>query len=110
MKTTWSEFAEAVAAAGLRAKRCPAGGCDHWQITGGPVLVNVWPDTKQGFRMAADNGFGRPGSVTKAIQLAGPPRVPGPQTKHEYPAHLPDVPPFEDRPVGLIRRLWRRFW
>lgn len=109
MTTTWSKFYGAVVDAGLRAKNCPSG-CDHWQILGGAQKVNCWPNTKRGFRMALDNGRGRPGTIAKAIKLAGPPEVPTPPAAKEYPAHEPD-PPWEDKPhVGLIRWLGRRFW
>ena len=118
---TWSKFFDAVVDAGLHPKACPASGCDHWQITGGAQVVNVWPNTRRGFRMAVNNGQGRPGTIAKAIALAGPPKAPEPQREHDYPASVPaDMPPWhesrasvpksaprEDRPVGLIRRFLR---
>ena len=113
MKTTWSEFSNAVVHAGLHPKNCPASGCDHWQIIGGKQLVNVWPATKRGFRMAAGNGRGRPGTIAKAIKLAGPPEVPKP------PASVPENSPREEEQhipwqretrVGLLRWLWRLIW
>ncbi len=123
MKTTWHDFANAVTHAGLVPKSCLAGDGGHWQITGGEQMVNVWPNTKRGFVMAAGNGRGRFGSVAKAIKLAGPPKTPKPQAEHEYPASVPDAP-FEERmarmssapearkdaTVGLIRWLWRWIW
>ncbi len=110
MKTTWHDFANAVTHAGLFPKSCRPGNHCHWQITGGEQLVNVWPNTKRGFRMAADNGRGRPGTVAEAIKLAGPPETAKPQAEKKYPASVPDNPAWEERPVGLIRSLWRRLW
>ena len=128
MKTEWSEFKRLVEDAGLLPHRCGHATArwpgTHWQITGGAQLVNVWPDTKRGFRMAVDNGRGCPGTIAKAIKVAGPPKVLKPQREHKYPASVPaDMPPWhecrarvpdnaprEDRPVGLIRRFWRWIW
>ena len=114
MKTTWSQFYEAVVDAELHPKACPASGCDHWQITGGAKLVNVWPNTKRGCRIAVDNGRGRSGTVAKAIALAGPPKL---QAEKKYPPSVPDkfpagtsanAPFGPDKPrVGLIRWFWR---
>ena len=116
----WTKFKCAVQTAGLEPRDC---GNDHWQITGGEQLVNCWANSNRGFRMAAGNGRGRSGSVAEAIRLAGPPKTPKPQAKHEYPANVPDAP-FEERvarmssapearksaPIGLIRWLWRWIW
>lgn len=118
MKTTWTDFADAVTHAGLYPKSCHAGDGCHWQITGGKQLVNLWPNTKRGCRMAVDNGRGRPGTIAKAIELAGPPKVPEPQAEKKYPASVPEnpLPPpsrepsWEPQRVGLIRWLLRWLW
>ena len=62
-RLTYEQFAAIVATRpGLSARNC---GNDHWQITGGTFLVNVWPRTKQGFRFhvagMAGSKIGKPG-------------------------------------------------
>lgn len=71
-------FTAIVEAAGLMARICNA---YHWQIKGGKrhILVDCWPDTKKGFRFQAVDFYGRPvrcGTVTDAIELAGPLKTP----------------------------------
>lgn len=75
----YEQFAAEVKAAGLTARDCGGG---HWQIRGGVFtardgsevyphpIVNVWPETGKGFRMAVGVGKGQPGSVKEAIKLA----------------------------------------
>lgn len=65
--------------------------------------------------MAAGNSSGRSGTVDKAIALAGPPKAKAPESPkpHEYPAHVPENPPWKESPerrVGLIRWIWRWIW
>ena len=110
MMTTWTEFETAVQAAGLTARRCGSlmvANSDvvfaHWQIKEGQQLVNIWPDGKRGFVFKADGAKSKTGTLADAIRLAGPSKKPPPI----------DTPPWEDkrdRPVGLIRRLWRWIW
>lgn len=110
-RASWSEFATRVTRAKLKAVSCGsnAGEFDtrstHWQVHGGAHLVNCWPYTKRGFRIQMDGQKSRDGSIAKAIKLAGPLKVPEPETKHDYPASVPDNPPWER--VGLIRWVWR---
>lgn len=106
--TEWEAFESTVRAFSLEPRDCGNG---HWQITG-HRLVNCWPNARRGFVMQAANGKSRVGSVHKAIELATelhPKRQPR-KTETKYPASVPEVAPWEDRPVGLIRRSWRRFW
>ena len=64
----YEQFAAEVEAAGLTARDCGGG---HWQIRGGKnPLVNVWPATKCGFKMAVDNDRALPGDTKQAILLA----------------------------------------
>ena len=94
-RLTFEEFADRAAAAGLGALECSP---VHWQLRGGWRLVNVWPNTRRGFRFAAGDGKGRSGTLRDAIQLAGPVRPVPP----EKPPRQPPAPR-----VGLNRRFWR---
>ncbi len=103
-RLTWAEFSQAVATAGrgLNARHCAE---HHWQIQGGDWLVNCWPNSNRGFVMQKDGEQSRVGSLREAIDLASPPKA--------KPATETVAPPWEetrDRPVGLIRRLWRWIW
>ena len=94
---------QAIQAAGLRAKQySPA----HWQILGGKHLVNVWPDTKRGFRFQRDGEGSGLGTIEDAIKLAGPPE----QVETETPwEEAPQQPEARER-IGLIRWLWGWIW
>jgi hypothetical protein len=87
---TWEAFVEATAAAGLGCRRC---GIHHWQILGGQQIVNVWPDTKKGFRFQAGKAPVRTGDLGEAILAAGKPSVGfgKPQT-HKYCSHCGSPP------------------
>lgn len=101
MRTSWTNFKEAIKAAGLMPRHCDFG---HYQILDGKRLVNCWPDSKRGFVFQADGQKSRVGTIAEAIQLAGPPKAKPPKE---------DSPPWEksaDRHVGLIRRFWRWIW
>jgi hypothetical protein len=113
----WPKFKREVEAAGLQPHDCGNG---HWQIKGGGQLVNCWVNTRRGFVVAVGNGRGDRCELSRAIELAGPPKAPEPQTEKTYPASVPDkfptsvsdnVPFGPDKPrVGLIRWLWRWIW
>lgn len=104
----YRDFEQAVKAAGLQPRKCQE---NHWQIREGRRVVNVWPETRRGFRFSVDGGQGRGGSLAQAIEEAGPPPSLAPlfsKTKSEQP-------PWESRAdvgqhVGIIRRLWRWLW
>ena len=92
-------FAREIEAQGLYPKRCHH---THWQILGGDKhrVVNVWPNSKLGFRFQADEQKARAGTVQDAIDLAGVP-----------PASVVAAPwEVEPKRVGLIRWLWRLIW
>ena len=67
---SFAAFAAQVEAAGLTARDC---GGWHWQIRGGKQLVNVWPDTKKGFRMQVAGQCATGGNIKLAIERAGNP-------------------------------------
>jgi len=101
---TFAKFREQVEAVGLAARRCSP---VHWQICGGDTLVNVWPNTRHGFKFQLDGKESQRGRLEDAIRMAGPPE---PTTK---PAD--DRPPWAEAKlprerVGLIRWLWRLLW
>jgi len=105
---TYRDFALAVSDSGLSARQCSR---HHWQILDGKRLVNVWANSKRGFRYQVRDEKSRTGTLADAIQAAGPPPPP------------PSIdPPWSeataDRPLaasgephrGLVRRAWRWLW
>lgn len=65
---TYSQFAEKIIAAGYTPRDCQR---LHWQIIGGPRLVNVWAHTANGFTFQVEGmGVVRHSSIEKAIDAA----------------------------------------
>jgi len=87
---------------GLRANCCSN---VHWQILGGNKhsIVNVWANTKRGFRYQVDGQKVKTGKLQGAIDLAG---VSEATTTPPWNEHTPAPP----ETVGLIRWLWRLLW
>lgn len=67
----YETFAHQVERHGLEPRECDR---HHWQIRGGIVspVVNVWANSRKGFRYQAGIGHARQGSIEKAIAAAGP--------------------------------------
>ena len=97
----YSQFKQTAAQHGLRVERCSP---DHWQLLGGTrhSIVNVWANTKRGFRYQVAGEKSRISSLGGAIKTAG--AVP---TAVEAPPWKEPQAPSE---VGLIRRLWKLIW
>lgn len=65
---TYSQFAEKIIAAGYTPRDCQM---LHWQIIGGPRLVNVWPHTQNGFCFQVEGmSVTRNSSIDRAIEAA----------------------------------------
>lgn len=108
----WDAFAAQVRKSGLHPRQCCMW---HWQIRGGDRIVNCWPHTKVGFKYQAVGEKARAGDVKRAIEAAGEGRAW--ESPLEFAPHVPDTtpqqePPWgsQERPVGLIRRIWRFLW
>jgi len=96
----YTEFQRIAVDAGLDARQCST---HHWQLLGGSRnrLVNVWANSKQGFRFQVEGSKSQGGRMKDAIELAGVVRK--------------ELAPWEDseplpQPVGMIRRWWRWIW
>ena len=97
----YSEFEQTASQHGLRVRQCSP---DHWQLLGGTrhSIVNVWANSKRGFRYQIDGEKSRIGSLGEAITLAG-----AVLTAVETPPWKEPQAPSE---VGLIRWLWKLIW
>ena len=106
----YSKFAERLASIGLVARKCSP---YHWQIRGGTKhpLVNVWANSRRGFRFQVDGLKSRDGTLIDAIKLAGPRPVSKPDIAAPWEEAKPE-PASQATPerVGLIRWLWRLIW
>ncbi len=96
----YRDFARVLESEGLTAKECDH---HHWQIQGGKRLVNVWANSKKGFRFQVRDQKSRIGCLADAIDAAGPPERP-----------VETDPPWEaqegTRKPGVIRRLAKWLW
>jgi hypothetical protein len=104
---TFNDFSSTVMAYGYRVAQCNH---HHWQILGGEKnsIVNVWANTKRGFRYQALGGKAKTGSLLDAMQLAGSPTL---HTTATIMDELTSLPPWKQpERVGLIRKLWRMIW
>lgn len=79
MSVTFASFAAKCEAFGLTAAHCTD---DHWQILGGALLVNFYPNTKRGPRFyVAGTTQGQYGNADRAIDAT---RIPPPtHLKHD---------------------------
>jgi len=101
----FEDFAAAVREAGLEARQCTP---MHWQIRGGERLVNCWPVSGR-LRIYVDRtDHSTLGTLKEALRAAGARPRPAPAVRPE----VVETPPWEpvQRPVGLLRRLWRFLW
>lgn len=101
----YETFMECVERFRLEPRKCSP---VHWQIRGGRRLVNVWPNTKRGFRFQASGQAVRTGVIGEAITAAGP-TIGGSPPWEDEPVPTAESPLPPDR-VGLIRWLWRIIW
>lgn len=120
------DFQRDVERAGLKARKCSP---IHWQIIGGRRLVNVWPNTKRGFRFQPAGQAVRTGRVEQAIAFADPPSWPSSSQTAEKLSPLETtiagihadlassksrMAPWEGAPstphLGIIRRFIRWLW
>lgn len=100
----YEEFANTVRRFRLTPRKCSA---THWQILEGREAVNVWPNTKRGFRFQAAGHAVQSGTIGEAVTAAGP-TIAGPAAPWEDEAEIPVSKPLPH--VGLIRWLWRWLW
>lgn len=106
----YSEFEQKVLQAGLQPRTCSP---DHWQILGGRVVVNVWANTKRGFRFQVLGQQSKSGSLKQAINEAQPEKPkekPKKRRRRTKPVQANEIPPWEEEQVGIIRRFWRWLW
>jgi len=110
---TYRDFARTVLAHGVTPCECSR---HHWQILGGRRLVNVWANSKRGFRFQVRDGKAQTGTLADAIREAGPPPPPPPDVAREaaiLDAHrrLSENLVQQAEPhCGAIRRFWRWLW